>query len=98
MDPWSPSQHGVVESRHQIFTDVADFPFEDGAGGEWPIKAPEPKFPGGISTTGGGTIDFWETDMDNVHKVRKRDWEASFVSAQETALARNVSVSEHKNA
>ena len=60
MDPWSPSKHGIVQSRHQLFTDIDNFPFEDGAGGQWPVKVDEEKFPGGFSTTGAGTIDFWE--------------------------------------
>ncbi|KAI4152377.1 MAG: hypothetical protein L6R39_001829 [Caloplaca ligustica] len=43
MDPWSPSKHGIVESRHQIFVDITNFDFLDGAGGDWPIKPPKPK-------------------------------------------------------
>lgn len=63
MEPWLASKHGLVESRHQIFTDIKDFPFEDGAGGEWPVKEPAHEYPGGISTTGAGSIDFWEVNI-----------------------------------
>ncbi|KAI4262686.1 MAG: hypothetical protein L6R35_007374, partial [Caloplaca aegaea] len=61
MDPWSPSKHGVVESRHQVFNDITDFPFEDGVAGEWPYKPPIHKNPGEFSTTQNGIIDYWET-------------------------------------
>lgn len=62
MAPWHPSKHGVVESRHQIFTDITDFPFEDGSGGDWPFKIPEPvsTHPGGLSSPGAGVIEYWE--------------------------------------
>ncbi|KAL8708249.1 MAG: hypothetical protein Q9220_006826 [cf. Caloplaca sp. 1 TL-2023] len=62
MFPFSPSKHGIVESRHQIFPDIKDFESKDGAAGEWPIKAPDHHYPGGISTTGAGAIDYWEED------------------------------------
>lgn len=60
MDPWSPSKHGIVESRHQLFTDVKDFRFNDGAGGPWPVTEYVHKRPGGVSTTGAGLLGYWE--------------------------------------
>ncbi|KAL8763856.1 MAG: hypothetical protein Q9184_000452 [Pyrenodesmia sp. 2 TL-2023] len=68
MKPWSPSKHGVVESRRQIFTNIDEIPFEDGAGGDWPFKVKENKYPGGVSSPGGGVISYWEIcDYDNKH-------------------------------
>lgn len=65
MDPWSPSKHGVVESRHQVFNDITDFPFEDGVAGEWPYKPPIHKNPGEFSTTQNGIIDYWVIDFEH---------------------------------
>ncbi|KAL8839050.1 MAG: hypothetical protein Q9170_001886 [Blastenia crenularia] len=62
MLPFSPSKHGVVGSLHDLYIDIEDLPFEDGAGGEWPVKVPVHEYPGGYSTTGAGIIDFWEIE------------------------------------
>ncbi|KAL9600631.1 MAG: hypothetical protein Q9219_003064 [cf. Caloplaca sp. 3 TL-2023] len=66
MLPWSPSKHGLVESRHQLFTDIKEFPFEDGVAGQWPVQEPVHPHPGGYSTTGAGTIDFWQVPIPEV--------------------------------
>lgn len=60
MPPWKPSKHGVVECRHQVFDDIEPFPFEDGVPGTWPANGTLRGYPGGISTTGAGVIDYWE--------------------------------------
>lgn len=59
VDPWRPSNHGIVESRHQIFADVKDFRFNDGAGGPWPTVEYVHKRPGGVSTTGAALLGYW---------------------------------------
>lgn len=89
MDPWSPSKHGIVESRHQIFVDITNFDFLDGAGGDWPIKPPKPKVPGGISTTGAGTIDYWEIDFYHGHR-RKRRGSGSSIDGAPPCTAKGV--------
>ncbi|KAL8644138.1 MAG: hypothetical protein Q9226_007916 [Calogaya cf. arnoldii] len=63
-------KHGVVESRHQIFN-VEDLPFEDGKGGPWPIRPPARAMPGGISSTYGGVINYWEIDNCRAKKYAK---------------------------
>ncbi|KAI4091698.1 MAG: hypothetical protein LQ344_003938 [Seirophora lacunosa] len=60
MDPWSPSKHGVVECRHQVFSDITDFSFQDGVGDDWPYKQTYHDKPGEFSTTPEGMIDYWE--------------------------------------
>ena len=56
-------KHGVVESRHQVFNDVEEFPFEDGHDGQWPVLPSTRYHPGGINASYDGVIDYWEIDM-----------------------------------
>ncbi|KAL8772004.1 MAG: hypothetical protein Q9209_002669 [Squamulea sp. 1 TL-2023] len=65
-------KHGSVQSRHQIFKDVKDFPFKDGNDGQWPVLPSTRYHPGGISTTGAGVIDYWETDTCPHLKPKKK--------------------------
>ncbi|KAL8896194.1 MAG: hypothetical protein Q9207_007825 [Kuettlingeria erythrocarpa] len=66
MTPWSPSKHGLVESRRQTFNGIEDLPFQDGDGGDWPFKGRENEYQGGLSSPGSAAISYWEIcDHDN---------------------------------
>ncbi|KAL8883441.1 MAG: hypothetical protein Q9215_008229 [Flavoplaca cf. flavocitrina] len=56
-------KHGVVESRHQVFNDVEEFPFEDGHDGQWPVSPSTRYHPGGINASEDGVIDYWEDGL-----------------------------------
>ncbi|KAL8810069.1 MAG: hypothetical protein Q9223_007829 [Gallowayella weberi] len=60
MAGWRPSKHGIVESQHREYPDVEDFSFTDGLAGEWPVQGSQRGHPGGISTIGAGSVDYWE--------------------------------------
>ncbi|KAL8997017.1 MAG: hypothetical protein Q9169_003607 [Polycauliona sp. 2 TL-2023] len=64
-------KHGLVESRHQVFNDVENFPFEDGHDGQWPVLPSTRYHPGGIDTSDAGVIDYWEVDVCKSIKYSK---------------------------